>query len=329
MGSSRIGGFPVGSFGNTAAPVWPAEQKTSGSKVVFTPSVTAPQTLPFVALLDLAEWECMPFAWKGRWWQYAEFGTALGGAVAVPDCDGPQDVLSVAARVAFMGLDLAQVRRFGEDLRVDGPMHSFCDALCTVIGKVLELPEAQVLDIVRLRCVPNDHSSATQAFMSLDAGLEIFTKSDEKEIREQQDKIRAKTREAEAFAHEYKQRRARNRPPEPKAKAKAKALVKERRARWCALAPEATPPGFIPQEDAKKYLPPRASIWRMPRMRGWACHYPPYPRVSFRFDRWGERASVVLCWQHCWRLFLIDEGLDESACPIRGVFDETFEPISA
>lgn len=319
--------FVLGSFGDTAAPVWPAVRKfASGAEFCFVPSVDEPKQLEFVALLELGEWEGFSCIWRGPLWQTLAWSRIVDGTVAVPTSLEPQSLLALAAKVAFGSLPWPTIRQFGLELGVALPMTSLLETLLGVIMKVLACSEDVALDLVRGRCSAPD-TTGMEAFLSLDTGLEIFSKSDEQDVRKEQTQMKSKRTEAKEFMQEYRARRAARAPAAPRGKAKAKALARERKATWCATAPERIPEGFIEHSVAKRMLPAGASIWRTLQTGGWQCHLPPYPRASFSFARWTPRGSVVLCLQYCWRLFLSDRGLPESACPIEGLFDETFEPI--
>lgn len=117
-------------------------------------------------------------------------------------------------------------------------------------------------------------ATSTQALLSLDASLEMCSKSDELDVMKEQAVVRGKQAEATEFQKEYKAMRATLAPDRPKAKAKAKTLAKEGKMSWCATAPDRIPSGFIDHALAKTTLPPKASIRRM--LVGGACHYPPY-----------------------------------------------------
>ena len=172
--------------------------------------------------------------------------------------------------------------------------------------------------------------SSTDALLQLDAGLEIFNQSDEKEVRKEQENIKGAIQTASELKDMYINKAKQLHPaPKAKGKAKAKALAGDRRSAWCrAGAPASLPAGFVEHAEAKAMLPPGATIWRMLQVGGWMCHLPPYPRAPFPFNKWGPRASLICCLQHCWHLFLLDRGLPDSECPIRGMFAESFAPLS-
>ena len=44
-------------------------------------------------------------------------------------------------------------------------------------------------------------------------------------------------------------------------------------------------------------------------------HLPPFKRVSAMWKQWGEEEAPRECLRLLWRLYLLKEGLDVSACP--------------
>ena len=78
----------------------------------------------------------------------------------------------------------------------------------------------------------------------------------------------------------------------------------------------------MPQSEAKRYLPPLASIWRSNKIGAWNGHKPPHRRISETFvKRSGDShaAMLVLC-RRLWRQYLDDNCLPESHRPIAGIF---------
>ena len=318
--------LPLGSFGDTAAVVWPLDHVVKHNLSLWSPSKKVSKTndLSWVALLDLDEWQGRAFTWRAPVYQMVKYKTFLTEAALEPDTDGAEDLDKAVARKAFGALPQPVVKQFGLEKGCDAAeMTSLFQTLFVVVKFILKCTDAEVLDIIRVRCAePTDLS--TEAFMSLDAGLDIIKKTDEKEIKEEQAKMGNKKSEARAFKKEYKEKRASLREPEPKTKAKIQKLAKERRGLGCPRAPGDKLPEslFLPHAEAKKFCPPTVSIWRMRVVGGWACHIRPYPRASFTFKRWTERGALIKCYQFMWELFLADQGLEITACPFPQIFDK-------
>ena len=82
--------------------------------------------------------------------------------------------------------------------------------------------------------------------------------------------------------------------------------------------------GVLTQEEAKKTLPPGASIWRMTTSRqGWAGHMKPFSRVSCTFEEAGGANEAVREVQKLlWWQYLKLKVVHLSKCPVNGLFDE-------
>lgn len=92
------------------------------------------------------------------------------------------------------------------------------------------------------------------------------------------------------------------------------------RGRIDARPPLEVPAGHIGQGAAKLLLPPGASIWRNLVRGGWPSRYPPYPRSSADWGRYGEREALLMNLRSVWSTYLEHQGLDRSHCRINGLF---------
>lgn len=84
-------------------------------------------------------------------------------------------------------------------------------------------------------------------------------------------------------------------------------------------------PPFIPSEPARGLHipppPPHSSIWR-DRMDGaWCSHYPPLPRLSRSWKRYGETEALRLCLLDLWQKHCMVHGIALSDCPLEGLLD--------
>lgn len=87
--------------------------------------------------------------------------------------------------------------------------------------------------------------------------------------------------------------------------------------RWRGLAE--IPAGAITQPQARELLPPKAHIW-LGRHGCWAVHLHPHRRYSESWSLSSHHEACMNCVRHVWRLFLADNNMPESACPVRGLF---------
>ena len=81
------------------------------------------------------------------------------------------------------------------------------------------------------------------------------------------------------------------------------------------------PDGDISQPQAKQLLPPRTHIWRDRIRGGWHGHREGFARVPAPWSQHGgERGALLACLRGLWAQHLEAEGLEESTCPIAGLF---------
>ena len=87
----------------------------------------------------------------------------------------------------------------------------------------------------------------------------------------------------------------------------------------------------LQQAQAKFLVPPGASIWEARFAGAWAGHLPPHRRVSKPWVAHGHRGACLEVVRHLWRLYLSDQNLAESDCPIEGLFtsSSTHAPVAA
>ena len=89
---------------------------------------------------------------------------------------------------------------------------------------------------------------------------------------------------------------------------------------FVAKVPDGT--NDLAQSEAKLYLPPGAFIWRANLRGAWYSHYPPHKThcESWSNHQFDSRQAMFAAVRHVWMQWLGDEGLDESHCPIKGIF---------
>ena len=79
----------------------------------------------------------------------------------------------------------------------------------------------------------------------------------------------------------------------------------------------------IPQEHAKKFVPPSAHIWKANLRGEWAGHYKPYKRVSAKWADWGEQKALVKVLRMLWNQYNEHNGKPLDTSPIKGLFAES------
>ena len=84
------------------------------------------------------------------------------------------------------------------------------------------------------------------------------------------------------------------------------------------------PAGAISQAELKQMLPPNSSCWKGNWGSGhWWCHYEPHSRISRSWSIAGHKAAAMYCLKKVWGLWLTDNSLNKSDCPIVGLFGRT------
>jgi hypothetical protein len=112
---------------------------------------------------------------------------------------------------------------------------------------------------------------------------------------------------------------------EKKAKKRAAQVSRNPRSKNSPLYklkfPAAVPPDAISQPEMKDMLPPGASVWQGRLGSGaWCSHLPPHPRISRSWALAGHREAAMFVLRHIWSLWLHDQGLQNTDCPVAGVF---------
>jgi hypothetical protein len=81
------------------------------------------------------------------------------------------------------------------------------------------------------------------------------------------------------------------------------------------------PKNAITQKDMKDLIPPSTSVWQGRLGSGsWNAHYKPHPRISRAWSISGHYEAACFVLKKTWALWLVDNGLSEADCPIKGVF---------
>ena len=78
--------------------------------------------------------------------------------------------------------------------------------------------------------------------------------------------------------------------------------------------------GRIAQADAKRYLPPGASLWKSRWQQVWLSRVPPLKSVSRAWQRYTEEGALFLVVKAAWQQYCTLEGLDASTCLMGNVF---------
>ena len=280
----------------------------------------------FLPILDLMDWVAMPLAWQSPWQQHMQQEAPRqplrrAHAVAARALAPPESLLRVAARAACWTLNLTTLRRLSA--RCIGPgvdRHaSLFATLRSLVGHILFVDEAAVLHIMQLRITLRE--------TNVDESLELEGAGDvlDKDELEGAQRHAVAARAEEVLFSEYREELCAARRALVHGGKKASGNPKNKASPLYKWSGPAHCPAENPsQADARRLTPPGASIWRGNMGPGsWQVHPKPYPRRSVAWTMPGGPLVALRCvLQHAWRLWLKDNGLSASDCPIQGNFPE-------
>ena len=145
--------------------------------------------------------------------------------------------------------------------------------------------------------------------MDVDEAIEVVDQMDVKNFDLAKKEAATRQQSADAFRSEYRLR----------AEAIAAKSAKKKKGVAAVLIPH-----HCTQPEAKRLLPPGASIWRSLKRSEWCGHYPPYRRVTEPFTRSGSSQNALkACLRLLWRQYLDKFGKPDSECFVDGLFSES------
>jgi len=199
--------FALGDELGSACLLWPAVQgRLPGcgeAGAYFTPKAT--EMLHWGVVVNWDDWESWPYEWRSPMWQWLEFPRARehGSAAfqqvrAFPTLAQPQGLLVSASQAWFWDIGVTTLRAIGAALgiREAGETRLF-GVLCSLLEKVLGCTEAERLAIVsrRLGRVGAARSAGVAELLTLDDGLDLCTPDDRRQIKTEQQAMRAEEEE--------------------------------------------------------------------------------------------------------------------------------------
>jgi hypothetical protein len=290
---------------------WPLHEKVfPGSDAVwFSPQKATEVCLITVVDLNCTSWVACKVIWRSwlyQWHNYPRARTTLSPAIRLCRSGEEMPVWELAANNAYWNLkksaltDLAVYR----GIPLESGLSLF-DTLFAMVKHELDLTDDETLDIVHTRLVSyTSDVSAVAAVMEIEGAIELFDHQDHQNIRDQQDDANNMVQERKMFRDSFKDKKTEMR-------GKKKVVYKK-----VGLLPS-----VIQQMEARKFLPPNASIWRDTRRGAWCCHTRPYTRISELWEKHGsDRAALVKILQRSWLQRLEYDAMPLSSCPIPNLF---------
>ena len=294
--------------------------------------VEGPILVPITSLagLEAVRWKARSPAWQFMASPVAS--TVLRPAVREFFDEGctPEPILKAAARYAFFNLTKVLLMKFATYNAVHIPSGaSLVDVLQRLVHHMLpELSAAEVWRIVLLRASTfKSINQWSEEIGSLDEAMEVLDKEDDKFVKQAKKEVAEVRMEEQDFLTDYRKRvREHHASIKPEKK-----VIKGKHAPIPALVfPKSLPkwpPGIIDVTEARRYLPPTASVWRDKKYGSWQGHYKPYPRIGRSWNKYSEAEALRLVYVYVWGWYLLEKGQFESECPIKGMFD-VVEPLT-
>lgn len=231
----------------------------------------------------------------------------------------PKPILELAARHCFWSIDKTTLDRLAANLevRIEGGSTLFhtCLALVKAIGKY---SDEEAMNIVAKRLARmKGRFSWSEGLLELDDATACLDHHDVKKVHDEMQAITTQKEEAEQFSREFRAKRETTRGSGGGGKPRRGGSSSSAAGKY----PKKVPPiNKISHQEAKKYIPEGASIWRGLQSGTWEGHFPPFRRVSRSWQRYGEDEALRLVLQSLWTNWHEFNGIPTAACPIEGIF---------
>jgi hypothetical protein len=236
----------------------------------------------------------------------------------------PLSLWELAARAGFWTLDKVTLTWLAEYLGVAVERgSSVFDIVFALVQHVLPLmPEVEQLAL----CSARLSSLARQAnwveeIAHIDECAEVLGVHDRQVVEDEKATQKSATEAARQFREQFSQRMRAARQSaggrkagKPKRGAAATRPTRARLPKWHEQG--------IPLELARSMKPEGSSLWMQPRFGNWQGHFPPLPRISRSWDKYGEAGALELVLQYLWTCWSDVTGGDLSQAP-EGLFRES------
>lgn len=317
--------FAMGHISDSAVVVWPAilrEVSGQQSGAQYAELDMSVDQVMLVPVLSATDWLAMSFRWRSPAWQNTTWSTSAGRlapAVRAVVTGQPAPLLPVAASQAFWELDATWLRTLVAHLDVGvAPGDSLLQLLLSLITSILGVDIDAALQIARLRMASAEIESRFQAeLLEVDDVHDVLDRNDIRVVESRQAVAATAKQQRKAFHSEFakkvQERKATGQPPKKRARSTGASS---------ASRPTKLPPLHeITQKEAKRFLPEGATLWQDRVRGGWHAHFPPWPRVSRSFQRYGQTGALQECYRYVWEKYCLNQGILVSACPMQGLFD--------
>lgn len=324
--------FSLGDLNSTVVLAWKAtahmheEPPAAGNCEYFLMSTDcADMEWHCLCIVDVTEWMARPFVWESPVEQQLRKSRAARSGrkrfprslIAAPT-GPPENLLRVCARSGFFDMALTNLRQLAKHLGYehvpkDANMY---DTLKSLISAVLAVDDVQVCRALEKRTY-SDAKVNIDEFMELEGAEDVLCKDDADDVNAMKSCMSDATmmKDFKAKLHEDLKILA---PLAARNRANKKSPL------YNYKGPLAWPADCPVQSEAKRFLPPRATLWRGNAFPGnWQGELRPHKRVYASCAMpGGPNAALRKVLQDLWTLFLHGNGLDREDCPVKGIYTE-------
>jgi hypothetical protein len=310
-------------WGDSAALVWPCKRVAfphhPGSFYYDVDTTLIEPQL--ICICQLTDWKATTFEFKSPCWQWfhmRESARVLPAAVRRVEVLPPGPLQEIAAKSGWWSLGASFINELASHLNIKVPgASSLFHTLFLMTRHILQCSEESALAYFKNRLASDDRSTAFgEELLELDEVDNILTNEDVRTFKETQANVHTKRAEVKAFRGEFKV--AAEKAFKAAAKAAPKLAAKKRKK-----DPEWRIPlcSAVSQPEACTYCPPGGSIWVDRLNGGWCSHYPPFPRLSRSWRKYGEAECLRLVLVDLWTKHCNGTGIEIVNCPLKGILD--------
>lgn len=322
----------------SAALGWPAvEERIAGyGGVSWAPALDC-SSVSFLPILDDTEWEALSYTWHSPAWQHLNMprvGGSMPHAVRAISVANEEwaPLMTVAAKAGFWSLGKEVLKQIAEHTGAsyDHGWDIF-EIAFSLVKHVLQCSDSETCDHLKVRAGYLDFvdDDCCEALMELNNdGAGILDPEDEQDLQNQKANAIGRKAMHDDFVKSLRERKSvivqgsHAASSSSGRQAKKKPLFKK-----SAYPP--FPAEMVSQSELRKFVPPGASVWCGYSNGSWQCHLPPWRRKSFSWAASDAHEAARKCLRHLWELFLSDNGMPTSACPVAGLFTEPASSSSA
>ena len=303
---------------------WPVQEERSG---LWEIKRIANHDECFLPVYFLLHWEVCSITWLAPAEQWQHHNThykhdQLMKIRGKPQCDGWTTLPRAAAKQAFWDVPLSTLRAFAPlvDCSLEDGDDTF-SVLWALVQTILSLDdEEEILNILMLRQdAITSNSEAVDMFMSLDVEVGQLAHNDAEELKTARENHSQRERQTKHFTDAWVAKK--------KTVTTNKSLTRETSKTKTAKYPQ-LPSNMPTHHEAEAWLPPDTMpIWRGLSSGSWGCHYPPIKEDNFTWRRYGGGLEACLaCLRWLWQEYLQRHSLQQSDCPISGLFTQAEAP---